>query len=112
MSTTEDLNENLGPRIIATICSLVCLSTIFVAMRLYVRIRMIRARAIDDYVVVASLVSFHKFNLCSRVHPFGRQTNTLLSLRCYLASQLVLASFFIQQPTMRNTVTPDRHQTL
>lgn len=60
MSTTEYLDEDLGPKIIATICSLVCLSTVFVAMRLYVRVRMIRATAIDDYLVVTSLVSLSK----------------------------------------------------
>lgn len=53
-------DHNRGPGILAVCCSLVAVSSIFVAMRFYVRVRMTKNVAWDDWTVLASWVSRDK----------------------------------------------------
>ena len=49
-------HENRGPELVAILVALLVLSFISVALRCYVRIRMIKAFAIDDWLTVGTLV--------------------------------------------------------
>jgi hypothetical protein len=69
---TGQPDHNRGPEILAVCCSLVAVSSIFVAMRFYVRIRMTKNVAWDDWTVLASWVRRDKFVNASAANiPFS-----------------------------------------
>lgn len=49
--------EDKGPTILVTICVIVGISTLFVAGRLFVRVKILGQTHLDDYLTVLSLVS-------------------------------------------------------
>lgn len=55
--------ENHSPHVIASICIVVALSTVFAAARLYVRVYMMRKFQFDDFIIVLSVVSSGKLTL-------------------------------------------------
>lgn len=50
-------DANKGPQILGAVATTTILALIVVAMRLYVRIWMLRTASFDDYFIVASMVS-------------------------------------------------------
>ena len=58
-----DAHENHAERIIAviTVCSIV--ATVVVCLRLYVRFVIVRKFGVDDWVLVAALVSFRSSSI-------------------------------------------------
>jgi hypothetical protein len=50
--------EDKGPGIIATICVVTVLETLFCAARIYTRGRILGRLQLDDYLVMLSVVSF------------------------------------------------------
>ncbi|KAF4782857.1 integral membrane protein [Colletotrichum scovillei] len=55
-TTTSYSTENKGPGIIFAICIIVGISTIFVAMRLFIRIKILGQTHLDDHLTVLSLL--------------------------------------------------------
>ncbi|KAK1467644.1 integral membrane protein [Colletotrichum cuscutae] len=55
-TTTSYSTDNKGPGIIVAICIIVGISTLFVAMRLFVRIKILGQTHLDDHLTVLSLV--------------------------------------------------------
>ncbi|GJC94884.1 integral membrane protein [Colletotrichum higginsianum] len=49
--------ENKGPNIMLTICVIVGISTLFVAARLFVQIKILGQTHLDDHLTVLSLLS-------------------------------------------------------
>lgn len=56
--TPEYLAADKGPSIVATICSLAAISTIFVAARVFTRAKLLHMMNLDDWLVVLSVVSY------------------------------------------------------
>ncbi|OHE94163.1 integral membrane protein [Colletotrichum orchidophilum] len=54
--TTSYSTEDKGPGIIAAVCIIVGISTLFVASRLFVRIKILGQTHLDDYLTVVSLL--------------------------------------------------------
>jgi len=52
----DNAHQNKGPAVLATCITLTALSTLFVAARLYVRIRILSRVGLDDWLIVISLV--------------------------------------------------------
>lgn len=50
-------DENKGPQILGAVAATTILALIVVAMRLYVRVWMLRSASFDDYFIVASMVN-------------------------------------------------------
>ncbi|UQC78820.1 uncharacterized protein CLUP02_04297 [Colletotrichum lupini] len=55
-TTTSYSTDNKGPGIIVAICIIVGISTLFVAMRLFVRIKILGQTHLDDHLTVLSLL--------------------------------------------------------
>lgn len=49
--------QNRGPTIVATICAVTAISTVFAIARLYVRARVMKKVHFDDYLILFSVVS-------------------------------------------------------
>jgi len=62
--TAAYIAEDKGPAIIAAICVVTALETLFCAARLYTRARIIGKLYLDDYFILASVVRFPDH--CSR----------------------------------------------
>ena len=54
---TRDSEVNHGTSMIAIVGTFTSLSALFVAARLYVRIRLLRNLGLDDYLIVLAMVS-------------------------------------------------------
>lgn len=51
------VSQNKGPTILAVCCTLSAIGTVFVAGRLYVRAKLLNRVALDDWLIIASMVS-------------------------------------------------------
>jgi branched-subunit amino acid permease len=51
--------QNRGPTIVAAICAVTAISTVFAIARLYVRARVMKKVHYDDYLIVFSVVSLY-----------------------------------------------------
>lgn len=54
--TEEYLSQDRGPAALGVMVSLTALSTVFVAARLFVRIKLLKNVGFDDYLITASMV--------------------------------------------------------
>jgi hypothetical protein len=60
--TAENLHDDKGPKILAVLWTLTGLTTVMVTARVYIRLKLLRNFGMDDYLIVASMVS--NFELC------------------------------------------------
>jgi hypothetical protein len=52
-----DLSENKGPAILAAMWPLTIVTTVIVAARMYIRSQVVRNMGLDDWLILASMVS-------------------------------------------------------
>ena len=62
--TPEYMNENRGPAFVAVFSAGLAVAIVLVALRLWVRFKVVRKVGVDDYVMLASMVSKNKFVRC------------------------------------------------
>lgn len=81
-----DLSESRGGSLAAQIIALVVISAITVALRIYTRFFVIKKRFVDDYLILAALVSRlprpnRPFSLIPRTMPLTSLSQTALVYR-------------------------------
>ena len=59
--TPEYMNENRGPAFVAVFSAGLAVAIVLVALRLWVRFKVVRKVGADDYVMLASMVSKNHF---------------------------------------------------
>ena len=62
--TPEYMNENRGPAFVAVFSTGIAVAIVLVALRLWVRFKVVRKVGADDYVMLASMVSKNQFLRC------------------------------------------------
>ena len=63
--TPEYMNANRGPAFVAVFSAGLAVAIVLVALRLWVRFKVVRKVGADDYVMLASMVSKNQFLRCN-----------------------------------------------
>ncbi|KAJ5774225.1 hypothetical protein N7457_009121 [Penicillium paradoxum] len=94
--TSENLHDDKGPKILAVIWTLTGLTALMVIARVYIRVFMLRNFGVDDYLIVASMISGIAYCAITTVGVntgFGKHAMYLASDDLELAILLNLVSF-------------------
>lgn len=94
--TKENVNDNKGPKILSVLWTLTALTTLIVAARIFIRVRMLKNFGVDDYLIVISMMmglAYCGVTTAAVIVGFGRHASTLSEANLELAILLNTVSF-------------------
>lgn len=94
--TRENLNDDKGPKILSVLWTLTALTTLMVAARIFIRLRMLNNFGVDDYLIVVSMVmglAYCGVTTAAVMVGFGKHASALTLPDLELAILLNTVSF-------------------
>lgn len=94
--TAENLNQDKGPKILAVLWTLTALATLTVAARIFIRLRMLKAFGIDDYLIIVAIIlglAYCGTTTAAIAYGFGKHAKALSQHNMEMAILLNTVSF-------------------
>lgn len=94
--TKENMHDNKGPKILSVLWILTALTTLIVAARIYIRLRILKNFGVDDYLIVVSMVmglAYCGVTTAAVIVGYGRHAAALSLSSLELAIMLNTVSF-------------------
>lgn len=92
----DNLNDNKGPKILSVLWTLTALTTLMVAARIFIRLRMLNNFGVDDYLIAVSMVmglAYCGVTTAAVMVGFGKHASALTEANLELAILLNTVSF-------------------
>ncbi|KAJ5593874.1 uncharacterized protein N7459_000082 [Penicillium hispanicum] len=94
--TAENINQDKGPKILAVLWTLTALATLTVVARIFIRLRMLKAFGIDDYLIILAIIlglAYCGTTTAAIAYGFGKHAKALTQHNMEMAILLNTVSF-------------------